>query len=377
MPPGHHLKTMAVLRRAQSSTSGAGNSPASSTSDPVDASDSLDSEDTVTTFDYDSIPSTTINLRASQVTVQPSSTASTGHSIPRVRMSDREFVFIIIVVLFGMAALLLAVVAAHLLWRRCCGRRETSQAISKPQDHDGDRSGSIEEYSAREHKTGFPLLEYQLNPPSPLSLHPAPSMLDMNFSLPYLADTESNIRTPSMELTAVLEQFERRLLQEETDIALALDIAFGHESHHHAPFFLGSKEDVTTMLSLQAGLESVGKRAGAIRNRTRQGSDASASSQSTTVTIEGFTSHSSSDSSLTSMASTTLSYIEESSEEVEEEIYEVKRAQTHSMEIQRGKLISWAPAGLRLMVTGPSSATLETSASSSVSVDLDEFPLPP
>jgi hypothetical protein len=71
-----------------------------------------------------------------------------------------------------------------------------------------------------------------------------------------------------------------------------------------------------------------------------------------------------------------ISEIDESAEEAEEEVYEVKRAQTHSMEIQKGKLIAWQPGGVRLMVTGPSTATLAT-ASSSVSVDLAEFPSPP
>ncbi|KAJ7925205.1 hypothetical protein B0H13DRAFT_1975483 [Mycena leptocephala] len=132
------------------------------------------------------------------------------------------------------------------------------------------------------------------------------------------------------------------------------------------------------MLALQAGLESVGKRAGGIRNRARQGSDASASSQSTTVTIGGFSSHSSSISSFTSIESMMSDIDESAEEEAEEEVvYEVKRAQTHSMEIQMGKLIAWQPSGgVRLMVTGPSTTTLGT-ASSSVSVDLDDFPLPP
>jgi hypothetical protein len=74
-----------------------------------------------------------------------------------------------------------------------------------------------------------------------------------------------------------------------------------------------------------------------------------------------------------------MSDIDESAEEEAEEevVYEVKRAQTHSMEIQMGKLIAWQPSGgVRLMVTGPSTTTLGT-ASSSVSVDLDDFPLPP
>jgi hypothetical protein len=72
-----------------------------------------------------------------------------------------------------------------------------------------------------------------------------------------------------------------------------------------------------------------------------------------------------------------LSEIEESEEAEEDVVYEVKRAQTHSMEIQKGKLVAWQPGGLRLMVTRPSTNTLATAASSSISVDLDDFPSPP
>ncbi|KAJ6585269.1 kinase-like domain-containing protein [Mycena capillaripes] len=139
--------------------------------------------------------------------------------------------------------------------------------------------------------------------------------------------------------------------------------------------FWGIEEDVTTRLSLQAGLESVRKRAGGIRNRARPGSDASASSQSPTVTTSGFSSaHSSSISSFASMESE-MTEIDESAEEgEEEEVYEVKRAQAHNVEIQKGELLSWPPGGVRLMVAGPITTTLET-ASSSMAVDLNDFPV--
>jgi hypothetical protein len=288
-------------------------------------------------------------------------------------MSDRELAFVITAALFGMGVLLLAAGITHLLCRRRRGRLTASrpgpdtqeQGLSVPRDFDDSTWGTPIDDKCH----GFQ--EYPAEPPS----LPTPSNLTPRISHPNVIPAHTDNQTPSTELSAILEQFEQRLHQEEKDIALALDIAFGHDTRHCAPFLAGSDEDVTTMLALQAGLESVGKRAGGIRNRARQGSDASASSQSTTVTIGGFSSHSSSISSFTSIESMMSDIDESAEEEAEEEVvYEVKRAQTHSMEIQMGKLITWQPSGVRLMVTGPSTTTLGT-ASSSVSVDLDDFPL--
>ncbi|KAF7376062.1 hypothetical protein MSAN_00021000 [Mycena sanguinolenta] len=357
----HHAKKMAVLRRAQSSPDDA--LPASP---PVESS----VEDTIATLTYEPIAAT--NLHASHIPVQQP-TPSIDIPTSRTHMSDRELAFAITTALLGTGALLLLAAVAHLLWRRGGGQLTTSadtqeQGLRVPKELDDSTWGPQMQDKCR----GFQ--EYPAESPCLPTLDPSffnPCISDPNVSPP-----QTSVQTLGTELTAILEQFEQRLLQEEKDIALALDIAFGHDTPHCAPFFAGSEDDVTTMLSLQAGLESVGKRATGIRNRARQGSDASASSQSTTVTIEAFPSQSSSNSSLTSMESM-MSDIDESGEEAEEEVvYEVKRAQTHSMEIQKGKLIAWQPGGMGLMVTGPSTTTLAT-ASSSVSVNLDEFPVPP
>ncbi|KAF8210126.1 hypothetical protein K438DRAFT_1959407 [Mycena galopus ATCC 62051] len=366
MSPGrrHHAKKMAVLRRAQSSPKDSQTFSKPPPSSPPSNDGSV--EDTIATLIYEPIPST--NLRASQIPV-PQSTPSIDNPTSRAHMSDRELAFAVTAALFGTGVLLLVAAIAHLLWNR--GRVQVmasadtqEQGLSVPREFDDSTWGTPMDDKCHEFQ------EHPAESPSfstDLSLTP-------RISYPNVTPAQTDIHTPSAELTTILEQFEQRLLQEEKDIALALDIAFGHDTRYCAPFFAGSDEDVTTMLSLQAGLESVGKRAGGIRNRARQGSDASASSQSTTVTIEGFASHSSSHSSLTSIESM-MSDIDESAEEAEEE-FEVTRAQTHSMEIQKGKLISWQPGGVRLMVTGPSTGTL-TTASSSISVDLNEFPLPP
>ncbi|KAJ6586825.1 hypothetical protein DFH09DRAFT_1141630 [Mycena vulgaris] len=387
MSPGRHHtghpKNMAILIHAQSSPNDLQTPKPQSPPDPTSdnqerrAGGGLLADDTAT-MDYGLVPSTANVLRASQVAVPPeSATSIPGPTFPP-RISDRELAFVITAALFGMGVLLLGAGITYLMRRRRRGRLTTSrsadtqeQGLGATRDFDDSTWGT----TMVGKNSRFP--EQFTDPPR----SPTASILTPRLSHPHVtsAPTE-DVQTPSTELTTILEQFEQRLYQEETDIALALHIAFGDESsgtHHCVPFFAGSEDDVNTMLSLQAGMESVGKRSGGIRNRARQGSDTSASSQSTTVTVEGFSSHSSSTSSLTSIESM-VSDIEESAEEGEEDVvvYEVKRVQTHSMEIQRGKLIAWQPGGVRLMVTGPSTTTLGT-ASSSVSVDLDEFPLPP
>ncbi|KAF7342927.1 hypothetical protein MVEN_01722400 [Mycena venus] len=91
-------------------------------------------------------------------------------------------------------------------------------------------------------------------------------------------------------------------------------------------------------------------------------------------TTSGFSfAHSLSTSSFESMENNTD--IDESAEEGEEEVvYEVKCAQTHNVEIQKGMLLSWRPGGVQGMLTGPITTTLET-ASSSVAVEIDDFPI--
>ncbi|KAJ7703298.1 hypothetical protein B0H17DRAFT_98914 [Mycena rosella] len=383
MSPGRHhhtvhAKHMAVLIHAQSSSTDSQADPKPPSDPAFDHQERraeaalVTVEDTTATMVYDPVPSTPTILRASQVALPEPPTSLAG---PSTRISNRELAFVITAALFGLGVLLLGAGIAHLMRRRRRGRSPTSRSADT-QERGLDVTSDFDDSTWGTKRNRFQ--EHLAEPPR----LPTPSTLTPCLSTPCLShpDAHTDAQTPSTELTAILEQFEQRLYQEETDIALALHIAFGDEStgttRHCTPFFAGSEDDVNTMLSLQAGMESVGKRSGGIRNRARQGSDASASSQSTTATVEGFSSHSSSTSSLTSIESM-MSDIDESAEEGEEDaVYEVKRAQTHSMEIQKGKLIAWQPGGVRLMVTGPSTTTLGT-ASSSVSVDLDEFPLPP
>ncbi|KAJ7733763.1 hypothetical protein DFH07DRAFT_845353 [Mycena maculata] len=372
-----HTKNMAILFHAsQSSSTDTETEPEPLSVPALDSQHRRDGSmtDMVTTMIYEPAPSTATILRASQVTPPPDSVTSlSGTTASRGHLSDRELAFVITAALFGMGVLLLGASIAHLMRRRrrpFRGADTQEQGLGAPRDFDDSTWGT----RADEKRSRFE--EYLAAPPRLPT--PPPSTSRLSFPDVASAPTE-DIQTPNTELTAILEQFEHRLHQEETDIALALHMAFGDElsgTRHCAPFLAGSEDDVTTMMSLQAGMECVGKRVGGIRNRARQGSDASASSQSTTVTVEGFSSNSSSASSLTSIESM-MSDIDESSEEDEEDVvYEVKRAQTRSMEIQKGKLISWQPGGVQLMVTSPSTTTLET-ASSSLSVDLDQFPLPP
>ncbi|KAJ7132854.1 hypothetical protein C8R43DRAFT_1023705 [Mycena crocata] len=374
----HHIasrsKNMVVLLRGQSRSSDVHNDP-KPPSKPIDNQYRRNEgvvllTDVTTTMVYEPDPSTATILRASQVTIQPGYTTSMASPATRTHISDREIAFVITAALFGMGVLTLGVAIAHLMrrrWRRKLTRsQDQERGLAEPRDFDDSTWGTS--IDGKRHA----FREYAPEPPeqpTPASMTPRLSHLDLTLA-------SEGGPTPRTELTTILEQFEQRLHQEEADIAMALHIAFG-DTQHCAPFFAGSHDEVTTIMSLQAGMESVGKRAGGIRNRTRGGSDASASSQSTTVTIEAFSSHSSSISSLTSIESM-MTDIEESAEEgEEEEVYEVKRAQTHSMEIQRGKLITWHPGGVRLLVTGPSTGTLGTASSDSLSVDLDEFPLPP
>ncbi|KAJ7209490.1 hypothetical protein GGX14DRAFT_451665 [Mycena pura] len=367
----HHSQSM-LLSRAQSLTPETGTKPLSGSlsSDSVHSGHRRDGvavpiKDTIETLAYESVAPTVTVLRASQHLVSPHSAPSVDSLASRTPSSDRELAFVIIAALFGVGVLLLAAGIAHLIWRRGCTSRGADA-----QEHDPEAPKNFDDstwgtaVNSKRHKfQGFVAEPPRLPTLSTLvpRLNPTPP------------PTES-VQTTSTELSVVLEQFEKRLQQEEKDIAYALDIAFGDEAHC-APFFAGSDEDVTTMLALQAGMESVGKRVGGIKNRARQGSNASGSSQGTAVTVEGFSSHGSCTSSLTSIESM-MSDMAESAEEAEEEaeVYEVKRARTQSMEIQKGRLLAWQPGGVRLMVTGPSTTTLGSSLSS---VDLDEFPFPP
>lgn len=182
-------------------------------------------------------------------------------------------------------------------------------------------------------------------------------------------------------------------------------------SPKRVPAFLREEEeDISAMLSIRAGKESVCRRSHREKKQSESGSLTTAS------TVLDSLCQSVQRSSVTSVYSTSIESEEEDEEEEMEEveIYEVKRAQTQSMEVKRGVLMSWRasrpPSPIpemptvvisesssdtalektsilprdgsllqalpSLLVTHPSDISLVSSASS-VSVDLDEFPLPP
>ncbi|KAF9071123.1 hypothetical protein BDP27DRAFT_1322814 [Rhodocollybia butyracea] len=169
-------------------------------------------------------------------------------------------------------------------------------------------------------------------------------------------------------------------------------------------FLREEEEDISAMLSIRAGEQSVSRRG----HKEKKESE---SSTTTATTVSDSLCPSLQRSSVTSVYSLSIIESEDEEEEVEVEVYEVKRAQTQSMEVKRGVLMSWRgsrppspiPAvlisksisnteGFRnsaflsddsllqaipsLWVTHPTDISL-VSASSSISVDLDEFPLPP
>jgi len=300
-------------------------------------------------------------------------------------------------------------------------------------------------------------------PSSPPSLVPSSLMLSqkrpISISLPTATEATKRYNFPTIQassiaLATIQEEFEERLQDEEADIALALDIALrGHSSLDNmriptssefccsSSITQGEDDEIATTLSLQAAMASIGRRAcsAGVRNRMRQGSDASASSQATDTTegTEGFSSGSSSRSSMTSIATMETDFDEDG--EGEEEVYEVRRAQAQSVEIKKGVLVTWrsskstqdnkqiieapnvvisepmstscsliddhseaassdaSPSSMyttegdgsddgllhapvpSLMVTGPSITSIFTldSSISSISVDLNDFPYPP
>ncbi|KAF7315366.1 hypothetical protein MIND_00051200 [Mycena indigotica] len=297
--------------------------------------------DTIEEPIYPSVPEGPI-LRASQIAQTiPSFSQPTSPTT----FTQKELAFIITTALFGLVVLLLVIGSGCWIWRR--RRNRPRFAFGEARDFDDSSWGTIKHLEAT---------PQQQEPTSP----------DLKYSLSLTLDQSSPAST---ELSNIMKQFEQRLQREEMDIACALDIAFGDE-RCCAPFFAGCEEDVTTMLALQAGMESVGKRGHVVRNRARQGSDASTSTQETTLTLDGF--QCSNNSSVTTM-STILSDVDEYEEE-EVVVYEVKRARAESMEMEKGRLVSWAP--VTLLVTGASSTTLETTPS--VVEDLiDAFPAVP
>ncbi|KAJ3974123.1 hypothetical protein EV361DRAFT_896109 [Lentinula raphanica] len=171
-------------------------------------------------------------------------------------------------------------------------------------------------------------------------------------------------------------------------------------------FMREEEEDIAAMLSIRAGQESACRRC----HKERKESE---SSRTTASTAQDSLCPSEPRSSVTSVYSISV-LSEDEEEDVEEvEVYEVKRAQTQSMEVKRGVLMTWRtsrPPGSMpdmptvvisesssdtgalntvtsgnegflqplpaLLVTQPSNISL-VSTTSTVSVDLDEFPLPP
>lgn len=171
------------------------------------------------------------------------------------------------------------------------------------------------------------------------------------------------------------------------------DLEVGLEQNRTAFPYLTSLNnqaaDITTRMSLQAGINSVWRRT---QNRARQ--DSGCSETTGTTFTDSLYSASVPRSSTTSLAAAS---------EVDEEMYEVKRAQTRSMEVKRGILLacrsstvpqlppkvvisistSLCNSGEGMSVDEgllhhdyPSAHSLNSSTSS-VSVDLDEFPVPP
>lgn len=180
-------------------------------------------------------------------------------------------------------------------------------------------------------------------------------------------------------------------------------------SPKRVPAFLREEEeDIAAMLSVRAGEESVCRRG----HKEKKQSESSLTTASTALDS---LCPSLPRSSVTSVYSISINSYTEDEEELdmeEVEIYEVKRAQTQSMEVKRGVLMSYRssqpPSPIpemptfvisesssdtyalsntavddsllqalpSLLVTHPSDVSL-VSTTSSVSVDLDEFPLPP
>ncbi|KAI5890793.1 uncharacterized protein SCHCODRAFT_02632908 [Schizophyllum commune H4-8] len=170
------------------------------------------------------------------------------------------------------------------------------------------------------------------------------------------------------------------------------------ESDHS--MFYGSDSNLHSLLN-QAGLQSVKRRAWADAEDTPSRSYFADSrvivspSTSNESSVSGTFSNASGSSSFTSIDSASTSSSDTDSI-ASADIYEVRRAQTRSMEVKRGVLVNWrlssgpdlsvfaagkdmpkqdlfAPA---LIVTGPSSETLSTVTTSS-SLDLTDFPIPP
>jgi hypothetical protein len=218
--------------------------------------------------------------------------------------------------------------------------------------------------------------------------------------------------------TPTITGFQQRLNAEEADISMAIGIALRDCTYSGSELsIINQGPKVTPVDDLRASWD--------LKYRTRQGSDASDSTQRTTES-EVFSISATVRSSLTSIPEIArdseiedldmeeeLMSMEMEMGDVEDVIFEVARAQAQSMEIKRGVLVNWTsqraslspileetimltpsssitpssytrlstsiPAVPSLVVTCPSmmSIPLIGPSFSSISVDLDEFPLPP
>lgn len=186
--------------------------------------------------------------------------------------------------------------------------------------------------------------------------------------------------------TVIGGDFRDRMEEEEADIALALKIALRDrlvdETENNQFPEVESQHEVEYYQDNQ--------------NRRRQGSDASDSTEQTS-SIEAIDMISFGCFSRSS-SSTSLSHIrndgedpDETDEDTSESVYEVQLARALSLEVKRGILVrckgrkrqgevtgECSTAIPSLMITGPSLMSLATTVeSSSSSMDLGEFPLPP
>ena len=230
----------------------------------------------------------------------------------------------------------------------------------------------------------------------------------------------------SVSLHTMQDKFDERFIEEEADIALALQFALREQSspviiadgacQPLGPFSASFEiDDIFTKLSLRAGLESAGKRTAMIR--------AWPSSDSEESEFETLPSTSSSD----TMSSNASDDSEDDGDKEVNDSFELKIAQSQSMGVKKGMLVSWlscdslekaekeiskvptvvisgASPALRspylpgsfsnssssldsllrpplpsLIITSPSVDSLPSipSSTSSGSVDLNDFPIPP
>jgi hypothetical protein len=168
-------------------------------------------------------------------------------------------------------------------------------------------------------------------------------------SLPEATEESADIlsRQSTFEADCKSDDFHGRLQVEEDDIALALTIALRDLSPLGWDVDAASTDQLTSVwnsmrnlddASIESAIRQVDNELCTLgsKNRPRQASDASTTSQETTTTdvIGCFSSASSSRSSMTS-------YVSIDGSDEEEGSYELKRAQTQSVEIKKGVLVAW------------------------------------